>query len=170
MDIYWSSDLGETWDVVVEGTADDEEFAWLVPDVESGRCLLMLVAVDERDEVMGLEVMAKPFGIGITVTSVEEELPARFALLPAAPNPFLAGTSLRFDLPEPAKVTLRLFAIDGSLVRTLARNAEYPAGKHAVAFDGRNDRGQRIRSGVYFLRIEAGEDQEAVQKLVRLGG
>jgi flagellar hook assembly protein FlgD len=88
--------------------------------------------------------------------------------LPAAPNPFSAlGTKVRFDLPEPASVTLRVFGVDGGLVRTLVDGAAYPAGHHALAWDGRNEQGVAIRGGVYFIKIQAGK-KEAVQKVVRV--
>ena len=103
------------------------------------------------------------------VVGIEDQLPARFALLPAAPNPSYATTNVRFDLPEPAEVTLQVFALDGSLVRELAHDALYPAGQHEVQWDGRNDRGQRTGAGVYLMRLKTGERRESVQKIVRIG-
>ena len=168
VDIYVSTDLGETWEVVAVGTDDDEAHTWMVPDVESEQALLMVVSEDKRDRVLGYDVMSEPFTIGAVVTAAEEVLPARFALLPASPNPFKANANIRFDLPEPTTVTLRLFAIDGSVVRTFASGEEYPAGRHAFAWDGKNDSGQPTGAGVYFMKIQAGDHQEAVQKIVRL--
>jgi len=103
------------------------------------------------------------------VVGIEDQPPpARFALLPAAPNPSYATTNVRFDLPEPAEVTLRVFALDGSLVRELAHDTLYPAGRHELQWDGRNDRGQRTGAGVYFVRLKGGERRESVQKIVRV--
>jgi len=168
MNIYLSQDLGETWTSVVEGTEDDTRYEWTTPEQESSRCLLMLVASDAKNKVLGYEIMAQPFTIGQSVVGVKEEIPARFALLPAAPNPFLSATHIRFDLPKAAPVTLRVFGVDGSVIRTLADDVPYPAGQHAVFWDGRDDQGRRSGAGVYFVRIQAGDKNEAVRKVVRL--
>ena len=102
------------------------------------------------------------------VVGIEDQLPARFTLLPAVPNPSHATTNVRFDLPEPAEVTLHVFALDGSLVRELAHDTLYPAGRHELQWDGRNDLGQRAGAGVYFVRLKSGESSESVQKIVRI--
>jgi len=169
MDIYYSRDAGTTWQTVVEGTDDDSSYVWTVPNVVSSReCFIQLVAKNKKNEVTGVEIMEEPFTISDAPLGVDETLPVRFALLPAAPNPFTAlGTKVRFDLPAPAPVTLRIFGIDGGVVRTLADNASYPAGRHAVAWDGRNEQGVPIHGGVYFIKIQAGS-KEAVQKIVRV--
>jgi hypothetical protein len=168
MDIFWSADDGATWDTVVVGTEDDSLYTWLVPEgVQSTDCMLMLAAVDSKDKVMGIGITNGTFTIGEAVIGLDPTIPLRFALLPAAPNPFLGSTKVRFDLPEAAPVKFRLFAIDGSLVRTLANGELYPAGRHELAWDGRNDRGQRTGAGVYFMKIVAGDNQ-AVRKIVRV--
>jgi flagellar hook capping protein FlgD len=168
MDIYWSRDQGQTWQTVVMGTPDDSSYVWPVPDVPSSReCLIQLVAKNRKDEVTGVEIMEDPFTISNAPLGVDE-LPVRFALLPAAPNPFTSvGTRVRFDLPEPGNVTLRVFGVDGGVVRTLADHTAYPAGRHALVWDGRNEQGVPIRGGVYFIKIQAGT-KEAVQKVVRV--
>jgi len=125
-------------------------------------------AKNKKNEVTGVEIMADPFTVSDAPVGLDETLPVRFALLPAAPNPFTAlGTKVRFDLPEPANVTLRIYGVDGGIVRTLANDAAYPAGRHALTWDGRNDQGLAIHGGVYFIKIEAGP-KRAVQKVVRV--
>jgi YVTN family beta-propeller protein len=169
MDILWSRDNGANWEPIVTGTPDDTSYVWNVPDVPSSRsCLIMLVAKDRRNGVLGVDVSADPFTVSDAPVGIEEVIPARFALLPAAPNPFTAlGTKVRFDLPEAARVTLRIYSVDGGVVRTLADNAPYPAGRHAVIWDGRSELGQPVHGGVYFLKIQAGT-HDGVQKIVRV--
>jgi flagellar hook capping protein FlgD len=75
-------------------------------------------------------------------------------LYPAVPNPFNPRTMIRFELKRPARARLRIFAVDGSLVRTLADRA-YPAGEQRLYWDGRNDRGRDVGSGAYFVSLEA---------------
>jgi YVTN family beta-propeller protein len=167
VDILVSADGGESWNPVITGTEDDSSYVWTPPNVAATACHVMIVARDDRNQAVGIG-MSGMFAIGEAVTGVEEPLPARFAFLPAAPNPFAARTHVRFDLAEPGRVTLKVFALDGSLVRTLADGASYPAGHHAVIWDGRDDAGRAAPAGVYFAHVHAGS-HEGVQKLVRAG-
>jgi flagellar hook assembly protein FlgD len=82
------------------------------------------------------------------------------------PNPFFATTTLSLDLPAARHVSLALYGIDGRLVRRLV-DQELDAGHHRAVWDGRDERGQRVASGVYFARIQAGEFT-TTHRLVRL--
>jgi hypothetical protein len=93
-------------------------------------------------------------------------LPAAFALASPRPNPFRGGTTLQFDVPSRGVVRLQLVDVAGRVVRTLV-NAETPPGSYREAWDGRNDGGQRVATGVYFVRLEAGAFRQT-RKLVLL--
>ncbi|MBN2170251.1 MAG: T9SS type A sorting domain-containing protein [Candidatus Krumholzibacteriota bacterium] len=84
----------------------------------------------------------------------------------AHPNPFNPETEIRFHLAKAGPVSLRIHDLTGRLVRTLVAGP-LPAGEHAVAWRGEDDRGRRVASGVYFLRLEAGNDRDT-GKLVLL--
>jgi hypothetical protein len=71
------------------------------------------------------------------------------------PNPFNPSTTIRYELGAAADVRLRVFDAAGRRVRTLV-DAREGAGPHAVVFDGRDDAGRPMASGVYFYRLEAG--------------
>ena len=75
-------------------------------------------------------------------------------LYPAVPNPFNPRTMIRFELARGARTRLRIFAVDGSLVRTVVDRV-YPAGEHRVYWDGQSDRGRDVGSGAYFVSLEA---------------
>lgn len=77
-------------------------------------------------------------------------------VLPAAPNPFRLVTTLRFELSDPAPVRLRIFDAAGREVRTLISGARLPAGRQAAVWDGRDDRGRDLGSGVFVYRVDAG--------------
>ena len=81
-------------------------------------------------------------------------VPADFALYPNRPNPFNPETAIRFDLPHSSVVRLRIFAVPGQQVRTLVAG-ELPAGMHQVVWDGRDDRGAKMGTGVYLCRLQA---------------
>jgi parallel beta-helix repeat protein len=73
------------------------------------------------------------------------------------PNPFNPQTTIRYYLPnigyQPAEVELKIYNILGELVRVLVSERQYP-GEHRVMWDGKNDRGEDLASGVYFYRLK----------------
>jgi Tol biopolymer transport system component len=93
-------------------------------------------------------------------------LPTVFRLYPAEPNPFSAGTRVRFDLPRAARVSLEVFDLQG---RRVARLADEPllAGAHVREWAGLSERGGRTQPGVYLCRFVAGGFR-AQEKLVLL--
>ncbi|HPG39294.1 MAG TPA: FlgD immunoglobulin-like domain containing protein [bacterium] len=95
------------------------------------------------------------------------EIPEKFALYPAFPNPFNPATTIRYDVAEMCNVTLIITDINGKTVRTLLDKMT-PAGSHSVTWSGSNDHGSRVASGVYFYTIQAGEHFVARQKMLLL--
>jgi lysophospholipase L1-like esterase len=99
-------------------------------------------------------------------------LPRVFALSQNYPNPFNPSTSIRYDIPVGASigdrvpVLLQIFTLRGQLIKTL-ENDRKSLGSHVVHWDGRNDRGESIGSGVYLYRIQAGTFS-ATKKMVVL--
>ena len=82
----------------------------------------------------------------------------------AAPNPFRAGTAVRYELAAAARVELDVRDVGGRVVRVLARGTRAP-GAHVAAWDGRNGDGMRVGSGVYFYSLRA---EERVPELGRI--
>jgi hypothetical protein len=91
-----------------------------------------------------------------SVIAVEDELPRPegLELRPAQPNPFNPTTSISFDLGRPGRVRLSVHELDGRLVAVL-ENREFPAGNHAVRWNGTDDRGRVMSSGVYLVAVTA---------------
>ncbi len=87
-------------------------------------------------------------------------------LAPNYPNPFNPKTTLPFSLAAPAQVRLAIYDVAGRLQRTLV-DAHLAAGEHWVNWDGRDEGGTELASGVYFSRFEAGAVSE-VRKLLLL--
>lgn len=87
-----------------------------------------------------------------------------FALSPGSPNPFAGATTIRFSIPAASHARLAVFAPDGRRVTTLVDGA-IAAGPHALAWDGRDNAGRAVASGVYFVRLEAGA-RTAIQKAI----
>ncbi len=95
------------------------------------------------------------------VSAVGEPVPAaeRTALVGARPNPFNPKTTIAFDLVRPGEVTLEIYDLGGRRVRRLAQGP-YPAGHHAVDWNGTDDSGRGVASGVYVVRFVQGGVRE----------
>ena len=92
-------------------------------------------------------------------TAVAEEatgpIPADFALLQNFPNPFNPTTMIRYDLPTEGRVRLEIFNALGQPIRTLVDGPQQ-AGPSVIRWDGRDEAGQSLPSGLYFYRLRAG--------------
>ena len=97
--------------------------------------------------------------------------PEETALLANYPNPFNPETWIPYQLAAPTKVTLQIFAVNGALVRTLDLGHQ-PAGVYqhrsrAAYWDGRNQLGEPVASGVYFYTLTAGDFSATRKMLIR---
>jgi flagellar hook assembly protein FlgD len=88
------------------------------------------------------------------------QIPKRYALYQNYPNPFNPSTIIRFDIAEKSHVTLKIFNILGQEVRTLINSVVTP-GEKSVSWDGRNDNGLTVNSGIYIYVINAGDYRES---------
>jgi hypothetical protein len=82
--------------------------------------------------------------------------------LDAGPNPFNPFTVLRYSVPSPADIDLSIFDVSGRRVATVVRGP-VEGGRHAVAWDGRTDGGERAASGVYFARLSALDETRSIK-------
>lgn len=82
-------------------------------------------------------------------------IPDRYALHQNYPNPFNGGTTIRFDLPENQRVNLEVFNLLGQPSATLI-SGNRTAGSYSLVWNGRDDSGRELPSGLYFYRIQAG--------------
>jgi hypothetical protein len=109
--------------------------------------------------------------IQVEITGVEDAgdpgaLPARYSLSQNYPNPFNPETEIRYALPERAYVRLEVYNLLGQKVAALAAGSQ-DAGEHAVRWNGTDDRGVSLASGIYFYRLQAGEFS-ATKKMIFL--
>jgi subtilisin-like proprotein convertase family protein len=82
-------------------------------------------------------------------------LPAVFALRGNYPNPFNPSTTISYDLPRAGHVQLQIYDVAGRLVRTLV-DENRAAATHREVWDGRDNRGRGVASGVYYYRVTSG--------------
>jgi hypothetical protein len=87
-------------------------------------------------------------------------------LLPVRPNPSSGPVAFGLELPRGARVRLQLYDLQGARVRNVA-DRDFRPGVHSIRWDGRDELGARVANGVYFARIEVG-DQAFTQRVVVL--
>ncbi len=83
----------------------------------------------------------------------DAEIPSAYKLSQNFPNPFNPVTTIKFDLKEKGLVTLKIYNVAGQLVRTLVDGVR-DAASYSIAWDGANDRGTAVASGIYFYKME----------------
>jgi len=122
----------------------DRAYAFRDPSPEPGRYIYRIGEVDLDGAVVLL---------GWVEVQVERQAPWVAILHPAFPNPFNAKTTLRFDLARDGEVALEVVDVRGRTVRSLVRAWRVAAGEQRVVWDGLDDRGRRVVSGVYEARL-----------------
>lgn len=134
----------EVWDAGF-GTDDGYSYARrMVGDVLSNLC--------------GFDPNGTPDGVDV--------VPASFALKGNFPNPFNPTTTIKFDLAASEYVHLSVYDLSGRLVKTLV-DQPMTADQHEIVWDGKDNSGVRVASGVYFYKLVAG-DFNATEKMVML--
>ena len=151
-------------------------------DTETGRAArvgdIIEISVQSPDPLIGVQ----PLRHVVTAEDVKRshiplaelvgyEIPAKTELLLNYPNPFNPETWIPYRLAEVAYVTLEIYDLSGGLVRRLDIGhriaAVYESRSKAIHWDGRNQFGEQVASGIYFYHLSAG-DYSATRKMVIL--
>lgn len=103
-------------------------------------------------------------GGNIAINPAQKVVPDAFALNQNYPNPFNPSTEVAYDLPEAGNVNLEVYNILGQRVKTLV-NGYQDAGSYTVTWNGDDEGGGTVASGVYFYRITSGTYKD-IKKMV----
>ena len=133
------------------GSVDPEQIAWSIHDGNDNASLGQVDFTPYCNAEHG----------AVSVTGVESvdpslEIPARFELAQAVPNPFNPVTLIRFATTRPSHIRLSIHDLAGRTVATLV-DGPVAAGKHRHLWTGCDDGGRSLPSGVYFSRLESAE-------------
>ena len=85
-----------------------------------------------------------------------DNLPDRFSLAQNYPNPFNPETNIQYRVAQTSQVEIKIYNLMGQLVRTLV-DKQQPSGNYSIQWSGHNDAGRLVSSGVYFVKMKAGE-------------
>ena len=137
------------------------------------------ISADSPDPLLGI----KPVRHIVTVDDVKNsriqledliayEIPAETELLRNYPNPFNPETWIPYRLAEDANVSLTIYDTSGALVRSIdighQTAAVYETRAKAIYWDGRNQFGEQVASGLYFYHLSAGDDFSGTRRMVIL--
>jgi hypothetical protein len=103
--------------------------------------------------------------IVVDETGIDDGEVLAFRFMPCFPNPTQGSTTMRLTLPQSERVTVRVYNTAGRLVKTVC-DAPLEAGEHALPWDGTNNSGGRVASGVYLVRVEAGSNTASRKAVV----
>ena len=80
------------------------------------------------------------------------------------PNPFNPTTTISFSIPNDSNIELSIYNIKGQKVKTLA-NEQYSKGEHSIVWNGDDDKGKSVSSGIYFYKLRTKEDSK-IRKMI----
>jgi hypothetical protein len=128
------------------------------PCIDAGDCSAVAAGLEDRttrtDSVPDADVVDLGYHHAVTAVTAAERLPIPVFLAQNYPNPFNPGTTIRFDIPDERRVRLTVHDVSGRLIAVLL-DCLLPRGRHEVEWNGANQNGTRVGSGVYFYTIEA---------------
>ncbi|MBN1164326.1 MAG: T9SS type A sorting domain-containing protein [Candidatus Krumholzibacteriota bacterium] len=138
---------------------------WDTHGFASGLYLLEVITIDDQGhECRDLRLCFIP----TMGTGTDPDTPGfKTGLINLYPNPFNPSTNIVFALEKDGPVTMAIYDIAGRRVRMLMAGKRWTAGSHTISWDGKNDRGAQLASGVYFCRFQA-EGQASALKMILL--
>ncbi|MBN2012828.1 T9SS type A sorting domain-containing protein [candidate division KSB1 bacterium] len=168
-DLYIDTDYNFSTSDIITGIQDT---TYLIDSLTTGhthfwKVLAHNLAGDSlwSSEVNGFYIRpdAKPTPVNVFC----QNTPATFTLHQNYPNPFNATTTIRYDMPTQSHVTLRIYDTLGRLVVELVNAEGQAAGAHAVVWDGTDNSGRVVPSGLYVYALQT-ETSKVVKKMVVL--
>jgi len=134
---------------------------WLLPWVNTSEPINMRVTAIDLAGNRGSQISMNGIQIYIT-TGVDTDTPVvAFELNGNAPNPFNPSTTIRYAIPRASQVKVVIYDVTGRKVRTLVDEAKTGPARYEAIWNGQNDLGQVVASGVYVYRLQAGSFVEA---------
>lgn len=141
----------------------DANFALISNTVLPSHGQYVIIAADDPGDETGAYFLVL-LRSATDVTENDSVVPSEFSVEQNHPNPFNPQTAIGFSLPRSATVTIDIYNLLGETVRTLVSQT-MPPGKHTVVWDGRDDTGGEVSSGVYFYRLRA-DNFSATKKML----
>jgi hypothetical protein len=145
----------------VQGVVDGQTRVLVYMSSGTGMTGELLTAEAKPISVEAVDNFSRP----VKATIVNRAVPTAFSLNANYPNPFNPTTNISFGLPVDSKVSLKIYNVAGQLVRTLV-NETMVAGTHTVTWDGANSNGEKVASGIYFYKLNAGDFSKTMKMVM----
>jgi len=154
---YYSGDGGQTWNLLIEMGSQFTACPWFIPAKNGTSYRIKVVAIDDarnfgEDASDGFFEVYGGVGIGENAGGSS----AQFELFPNFPNPFNPATQISYSLPRRTPVKLMIYNISGQIIQILVDEPQSP-GFQQVSWNGQNESGEILPSGIYYFRLQAGE-------------
>ena len=146
----FNRETGKTHDVLFSKSLNIEMGAWSPSGKQFCYTQSGIEGDDGATSIWIADFNKESFG---TQTSTEESVPSQFKLIGNYPNPFNPSTTIAFSLSSAGKASLAVYNMTGQKVRELLTE-QLSAGKHDVVWNGRDDKGKPVSSGVYIARLK----------------
>ncbi len=124
-----------------------------------------LIFLTEREDETGCDVYVLNEEIQVSVDN--NQLSYLNYKLQNFPNPFNPTTTIKFSIPEKSKIELTVYNIKGQKIKTLAHN-EFTKGYHSIIWNGDDESGEPVSSGIYLYKLNVNSKTEAVKKCLLL--
>jgi hypothetical protein len=140
---------------VTNNIAETDTFATTISPIVPGQYIAIMKAYDTfgKEGISDTLILYVDYHVGVEEHS--DLLPLRYNLYQNFPNPFNPITSIRFDLPISGHTTIDIYNVLGQKVKTLI-NSHIEIGRHKITWNGQNQYGTSLGSGIYIYRIQAG--------------
>jgi hypothetical protein len=154
-DLYFSDDGGASWQAIeLDMETSQLHYQWTVPQITTEQARIRVIMDNTGQDYIDTSGDFK-IQEANGLREAQTENPKTFALFANYPNPFNPLTFISYQLPVVSAVKLIVYDQLGNPVKILVDKTQ-PAGIHRVQWDGRNNLGNSIASGVYLYRLEAG--------------
>ncbi len=171
-----SRNMDLAYNEVKEGEAIIVMYSTTIGGIEPGSGSMLEIPfslLNDSDELKGITIeeliLVDAAGLAALaegITTEVNQIPDSYSLSQNFPNPFNPETTIKFELPASGEVKLVIHSVIGQKIRTLVQGHR-DAGRYSETWDGRDESGNRVSSGVYFYRIKAG-DFVKVRKMLLL--
>ena len=141
----------------VEGngtTAEEHSYSFVDQDLTSGVYYYRLKQIDFDGSFTYSEIL-----------TVEVKIPDSYILEQNYPNPFNPETTIRFQIPAAQRIVLTIYNIQGQKVKTLIDEQMQP-GSHSVIWDGIDESGNKVASGIYIYTLQSSTGYKASKKMI----
>jgi hypothetical protein len=147
-----------TWDIFIQDTIVQPRYYYVsMPPADmdrDGKREVVIGSLQRPDSTRAFFLVVES-DVAVKVDTKDEIL-ANYELYQNYPNPFNPTTWIEFYIPRDEYVTLKIYTIDGREVKTLVDNIHFSKGRHRIQWDGTDNFGSRVASGVYIYKITAG--------------